>query len=149
MIFFLIGCEALNMTRERDINYLLHKYKTKQPGEAFTSKRLKMEYNNKEWRTNAKIRTCKYVMNELNIQGTSRDRCLEIVKSVPFKELHRQASCETIITCICFYIKKLDIPKRRTYDYSVCKEFGVDEEIFSLVISRLCDYYQRNRYAKN
>lgn len=132
----------------RDINYLLKKYKTKQPGEKFVSNRLKVEYNNKEWRLAAKIRTCKYVMDELNIQGTNRERCLEIVRTVPFKELHRQASCETIITSICFYIKKLETPQRRTFNYSVCKEYGVNEEIFSLIISRLCDYYQRNSLLK-
>ena len=134
------------MSRERDINFLLNKYQTKQPGEVFTSESLKEAYNNKEWRLAQKIRTCKYVMDELGLKGTDRDRCIYIVKKVPLKQLHRKASCETIITCICFYIKKLQTPKRRTYDYRVCKEYGVDEEIFSLVIARLCDYFQRNRY---
>ena len=134
------------MSRERDINFLLNKYQTKQPGEVFTSESLKEAYNNKEWRLAQKVRTCKYVMDELGLKGTDRDRCIYIVKKVPLKQLHRKASCETIITCICFYIKKLQTPKRRTYDYRVCKEYGVDEEIFSLVIARLCDYFQRNRY---
>lgn len=134
------------MSNERDINFLLRKYETKQPGETFKSNSLKQSYNNKEWRLANKIRTCNYVMNELGLQGTSRDRCLYIVKKVPLKELHRKASCETIITCICFYIKKLEAPKRRTWNYKVCKEYGVDEEIFSLVIARLCDYFQKNRY---
>ena len=134
------------MTRERDINFLLKKYSTKQPGEKFKSKRLKMDYNNREWRLAQKIRTCKYVMDELGIQGHDRDRCIYLVKTVPLKQLHRKASCETIITCLCFYIKKLQAPQRRTYDYSVCKEYDVDEEIFSLVISRLCDYFQQHSY---
>lgn len=137
------------MTRERDINFLLRKYETRQPGETFTSNRLKMDYGNKEWRLAAKIRTCKYVCEELGLKEEDRDRCIYIVKTVPLKELHRQASCETIITCICFYIKKLKTPKRRTYNYKVCKEFDVDEEIFSLVIARLCDYFQKNSYLKN
>ena len=134
------------MTRERDINFLLNKYKTKQPGEQFTSERLKMEYNNKEWRLAQKIRTCKYVMDELGIHGQDRDRCIYLVKKIPFKELHRNASCETIITGLCFYIKKLQTPNRRTYNYKVCKEYGVDEEIFSLIIARLCDYIQQHSY---
>ena len=136
----------LIMTRERDINFLLHKYKTKQPGEEFTSKELKDYYSNKEWRLAAKIRTCKYVCEQLGLTGSSRDRCIYIIEKVPLKPLHRNASCETIITCICFYIKKLETPKRRTYDYKVCKEYGVDEEIFSLVVSRLCDYFQQRAY---
>ena len=134
------------MTSERDINFLLRKYETKQPGEAYTSKKLKEDYGNREWRLANKIRTCKYVMDELGIQGQNRDRCIYIVKNVPLKELHRKASCETIITCICFYIKKLQTPKRRTYNYKVCKEYNVDEEIFSLIISRLCDYFQQRSY---
>ena len=134
------------MSSERDINFLLRKYETKQPGETFKSNSLKQSYNNKEWRLANKIRTCNYVMNELGLKGEQRDRCIFIVKRVPLKELHRRASCETIITCICFYIKKLETPKRRTYDYKVCKEYEVDEEVFSLVISRLCDYFQKNAY---
>ena len=137
------------MSRERDISFLLRKYETKQPGETFKTKRLKQDYNNKEWRMANKIRTCKYVMDELGLVGTDRDRCIYIVKNVPLKELHRQASCETIITCICFYIKKLQTPKRRTYNYKVCKEYGVDEEIFSLIIARLCNYFQEHSYMKS
>ena len=137
------------MSRERDISFLLRKYETKQPGEAFTSQRLKMDYGNKEWRLANKIRTCKYVCEELGLKGGDCERCIWIIKNVPLKELHRKASCETIITCICFYIKKLKTPKRRTYNYKVCKEFDVDEEIFSLVISRLCDYFQKNSYMKD
>ena len=135
------------MSRERDINFLLRKYETKQPGEAFTSNNVKDAYNNKEWRLAGKLRTCNYVMNELGLKGADRERCIWIVKNVPLKELHRKASCETIITCICFYIKKLKTPKRRTYNYRVCKEFDVDEEIFSLIISRLCDYFQKHSYV--
>ena len=137
------------MSRERDINFLLRKYETKQPGESFTSNRLKMDYGNKEYRLASKIRTCKYVCDEFGLKGGDRDRCIWIVKNVPLKELHRKASCETIITCICFYIKKLETPKRRTWNYKVCKEFGVDEEIFSLIISRLCDYFQKHSYMKD
>lgn len=137
------------MSQERDISFLLRKYETKQPGEAYTSKRLKMDYGNKEWRLANKIRTCKYVCEELGLKGVDCERCIWIIKNVPLKELHRQASCETIITCICFYIKKLKTPKRRTYNYKVCKDYGVDEEIFSLVMARLCDYFQQHSYLKN
>ncbi len=130
----------------RDIPYLQDKYSTKQPGECFVSTRLKMEYNNTSWRMAAKIRLCKYVMNELNIQGKNRERCIYIVKKVNLKELHRRASCETIITCICFYIHKLDNPKRNVNEYKVCTEYGVTEEIYSLIITRLCYYFQKNSY---
>ena len=137
------------MTRERDINFLLRKYETKQPGETFTSDNMKQDYNNKEWRLANKLRTCNYVMNELGIQGSNRDRCIYLVKKVPLKALHRNARCETIITCLCFYIKKLQTPKRRTYNYKVCKEYDVDEEIFSLIIARLCDYFQQHSYIND
>lgn len=128
---------------ERSITYLLRKYETKQPGEAFVSQELKQEYNNRKWRMKQKIRTCHIIMNQLNIQGTSRDRCLYIVKHVNLNTLHRNLSCEAIITAICFYIKKLDNPRIRLSDYTVCKEYGLNENSFSLILCRLCDHFQK------
>ena len=130
----------------RDVHYLLKKYSTKQPGERFQSQRLKTEYNNKNWRMAAKIHTCKNIMNRLNIQGANRELCLNIVRNVNLKTLHRKASCETIITCICFYVLKLDNPKRQIKEFSVCKEYHITEEIFSLVMVRLCNHFQKNTH---
>lgn len=128
-------CEGIKIRRTE---YLLNKYHTKQPGEHSNS------HDMKNWRMSAKIRVCKYVMNRLNIQGANREICLNIVREVDLKTLHRKASCETIITCICFYVFKLNNPKRKITQYSVCKEYNVTEEIFSLVIVRLANHFQKN-----
>ena len=130
-------------TSQRSVSYLLRKYETKQPGEVFVSQEMKQEYNNRRWRMKQKIRTCNIIMNQLNIQGPNRDRCLYIVKHVNLNTLHRKLSCEAIITAICFYIKKLDNPRIRLSDYHVCKEYGLNENNFSLIICRLCDYFQK------
>ena len=126
---------------ERSISFLLKKYATKQPGEMFVSNELKQEYGNKRWRMKQKIRICQIIMDQLNIKD--KERCLYIVKRVDFNTLHRQLSCEAIITAICFYIKKLENPRVRLSDYSICKEHGLNENNFSLIMCRLCDYFQK------
>ena len=133
---------------DRDVPFLLDKYETKQPGECFVSQRLKVEYGNKKWRLAAKIRVCKYVMDELRIQGVNRDMCLNIIQNINLKDLHRTLPCESIITCICFYIKMLNNPKARLEDYHICTEYKINNENFSLVMVHLANYFQKNSYLK-
>lgn len=132
----------------RSIEYLQEKYKTKQPGEVFVSDRLKVEFGNANWRMAGKIRLCKYVMDELRIEGDNREVCINIIQSINLKDLHRTLPCESIITCICFYIKMLSNPKARLEDYHVCTEYNVNNENFSLVLVHLCNYFQKNSYLK-
>ena len=131
---------------DRSISFLQDKYDTKQPGECYVSSRLQVEYGNKAWRMAAKIRVCKYVMNELRIQGFNRDMCINLVKKINLKELHRTLSCEAIITCICFYVKKLEKPEVTLEDYSVCSEYNVTDKNFELVMVRLANHFQKNSY---
>lgn len=132
--------------KPRSIDFLLRKYSTKQPGEVFSSDQVKREYNNKKWRMDQKIRICKNICRSMNIKGTSMDRCIDIVKKIPLKDLHRRASCETIITCICFYVKKADFSNVKLSDYTVCKKYNVSSSTYMLVVTRLCDYYQKHSY---
>lgn len=129
------------MTQE--INYLLNKYETKQPGECFVSDELKREYNNQEWRKKQKIRVCQNIMDRLNIKGTSRDRCINIIANIKLKELHHNGSCELIITAICCYVKRTMDSNFKLEDYNVCNEHGLNYKNFSLIVCRLCDYYQK------
>lgn len=129
----------------RDYQFLLDKYQTKQPGEPNTTLK---EYGMQTWRTRQRIRTCQNIMDQLNIQGGNRERCIHIVKTVPYKQLHRNGTEELITTAICFYIKKLLEPNADLEDYSVCKVHGLTYKNYTLIITRLCDYYQKNSIIK-
>lgn len=130
--------------KERNITFLLQKYETKQPGEHTTNKEISM----KNWRLKQKIRITQNIMNRLNIQGNNRKMCLNIIKNIRLKDLHHNAKCETIITAICFYIKKTENTNVKLEDYSVCTEYDLNYQTFSLVMCRLCDYYRKNSYMK-
>lgn len=136
------------MPHDRSINFLLRKYETKQPGEAYTSDEVKQEYNNTKWRLSQKIRICDNIINRLNINGRNKDLCHNIIKNIPLKQLHGNASCETIITGICFYVKRLENSNVKIEDYKVCNEYGLTYQNYSLIVGRLCDYYRKNSYMK-
>lgn len=125
---------------KRDIQYLLKKYETKQAGEPNNNKYMQ------EWRTKQKLRTADTIMQEMRITGTDKEIIYNIIKNVELKELHRNAKCETIITAICFYTKKLRNTSLRVQNYRVCNEHDLTENIYSTIITRLCNYYQQHTF---
>lgn len=61
-----------------------------------------------------------------------------------FKYLHRQLSDEAIVLSFIIYQKKLDNPRLRCYNYSICKKYGLTDITYTTIITRICNYYMLN-----
>ena len=58
-----------------------------------------------------------------------------------FKDLHRQASDETIILAFIFYLKKLDTPKLQLKNYKITKKYNLTDAVFELILCRITNYF--------
>ena len=58
-----------------------------------------------------------------------------------FKDLHRQASDETIILAFMFYLKKLETPKIQLKNYRITQKYRLTDTIFELILCRVTDYF--------
>ncbi len=72
-----------------------------------------------------------------------------------FKKLHGRAKKETIILAFIFYVKKIEDSHIKLENYKICKKYGLTNDIFILIICRVCDefvksspitYYDSYRY---
>lgn len=60
------------------------------------------------------------------------------------RRLHGRAKKETIILAFIFYIKKIEEPKIRLDDYQVTTKYDLTDNIFEIVICRICEYFMKN-----
>ena len=60
-----------------------------------------------------------------------------------FKRLHGQAKTETIILAFIFYIKINEIGRARLNDYKITGKYGLTDNIFEIIVCRLCEYYMQ------
>lgn len=128
---------------DRGIEFLLNKYKTKQPGERWNSKREK-ENGKGAWNMKQKIRTAQIMMSRLNIYGQDKERVIHIIQDIDnFKYLCKNCSCETIIAAICFYVMKSNKTKININDYSIFKEQNLTEKSCLTIITKIASYYQQ------
>lgn len=132
---------------ERNIEFLLNKYKTKQPGEILISENLKKDLNNNEWRKRQKLRMADNIMDRLNLKGTQRQRVKYLISNLDFNEVCRNCSNETIITAISFYIKKDSQTSAKLRDYKICEEYNLTETNFATIMVRLCSQIQKNNIS--
>lgn len=54
-----------------------------------------------------------------------------------FKELHKQASEETIILAFIFFVKKVEDSRTKVTNWKVCKEYGLTDHVFEIILCRL------------
>lgn len=138
---------GVRVSEARSIGFLINKYKTKQPGEIMFSDDLINEYGMHNWRNNQKIIEAKLIMNQLNMKNTQRSRVIHILKKIDnMKELCQNCSCRTIILIVCFYIMKIDNPKTHIERYQLWKDENLSWKKYALVVSRLCDRFQKNSF---
>lgn len=124
----------------RSINFLLSKYKTKQPGE-INPKTVDLK---KEWRENQKVRVAFKQMEELNVKGDLRKKVIWIITEGPgTKDLCARCKYETVTLAIIFYIKFLNTKKRPLLDYKLAREHGLTEEKYSNIITKLGGFFQK------
>lgn len=60
-----------------------------------------------------------------------------------FKSLHGHASKKAKILAFIFYIKKLEDPRIRLEDYQITKTYGLTDNIFEIIICRVCETFIR------
>jgi len=54
-----------------------------------------------------------------------------------FKELHKQASEETIILAFIFFVKKVEDSRTKVTNWKICKEYGLTDHVFEIILCRL------------
>jgi len=123
----------------RSVNFLLWKYKTKQPGE-INPENLDLK---KEWRENQKIRTALTQMDDLKITGDLQKQVLWILTEGPgTKALCGRCKFETVILAVIFYIKFSNSKKEKLERYKLARDAGLTEEIYSTIVTRLGKFFQ-------
>ena len=131
--------------RDRDIDYLLEKYKVRQKGEIWTPE-MKNEYKRKR-RIEEYLAISDNICGRLNLIGCQKEEVRNIIKTVPINDLHRTANIYTIITAICVYVKKIYSKNSLNWKrYGVCNEYGLTDQIFITVLCNLVKYYREHKY---
>lgn len=126
--------------RIRTPEYLLKKYKTKQPGE-INSKNVNLM---KEWRDNQKVRVALKQMEDLNVRGDLKNQVIWIITEGPrTKDLCARCKYETVTLAIVFYIKFINTKKRPLSDYKLAREYSLTEEKYSNIVTKLGGFFQK------
>ena len=120
------------MNNERDINYLLKKYETKQPGETWTLE-TEMKYKH-EYEYKQRTHTLDRIINERKSKGPfifTRDEKERAKYLIRKHHLKTPYSEEQIIAMIIVYVK-LEFHKStavRMYD-AILNDYGVSKDTF-------------------
>lgn len=138
------------------MDFLVDKYKTKQPGELWTTE--KETKTMRKWRLKQKIIYADTVMDQLNMKGVQREQVHHLLNDISnLKDLCRNCSNEKIIAVISFYIKFCTTPKLSLTHYNrykVCREHELSLELYSTIVSNIAKHFQSHaplspvRYVK-
>lgn len=126
--------------RNRSIEYLLKKYETKnwKEGEVI-NQRFK-----EEWRENKRFRFARKACETLHVKGELKDQVLWIIQNGPStKKLCGRCTCETATLAIIFYVKFLNTKKRPLEDYQVARKYGLTEEKYASIVTKLGGFFQK------
>ena len=117
------------MNRYDEIQYLLHKYSTKQPQERWSPKS-EIQYM-KLLRLNEKIKLFDGINSEFfNLTGSQRERAIYLIKKLDFKKICGQCSNEQIIVLICYFVKcEYFVGYSRKYCRKVFREYGISDNL--------------------
>ena len=127
------------------INYLIKKYdKSYVPGEKQSSETNKLLKRNQ--RKLIKHSICEDLFFEcdfLELNKVQRNFVHFLIDrfSDNFKRLHGKAKNEAIILAFIFYVKKIDDSRINVENYSICKKYGLTNDVFLLIICRICDSF--------
>ena len=132
---------------EDRLSYLLKKYDSSyvkgEKHSSETNKLLKQKQRRFE-----KHNICENLFFEINIYFApyQKDFVHYLIDyfSEDFKKLHGRAKNETIILTFMFFTKKIEDSRINLNNYSISKKYGLTDNIFKLVVCRMCDYYIKN-----
>jgi len=133
----------------RDINKLLQKYETKQPGEPIHIASL-TNADMKTWRMKQKIRQAQTTMSQMGLKGEQCDQLLHLVKEFDnIKQLCARCPYETVITALYFYVKFANTKKRPLSDYAIARENGLTEEKYGRIVTKLAKHFQKQNSIRH
>ena len=133
---------------EEDINRLIKKYNSPYvPGEIHSRKTNNMIKKNQ--RNAEKLSICNDLLFEcsfLNFTQNQKDFIYYLVNrfSDKFNKLHGRCKKEAIILAFIFYVKKLDDSRVMLCNYSICKKYGLTDNVFILIVCRMCDDFAKS-----
>lgn len=131
--------ESMKIIMWRDINYLLKKYSTKQPGEIWSPHSANQNYKLVKMKQKLKL------FDGINAQyfhlvGSQKERAKYLIKRLEFKKICGRCSEEQIIVLICFYVKCEYI---KDYDRNYCRKVFKEYNITDNLIDRFMVYLAR------
>lgn len=132
---------------ERGIEYLLDLYEN---NSSYENNYVKGEQRSTEtkrkMRHNRKLKNRYLLLDELLAEAkplTLTPNQYRLVKDLiydfnnRFKELHKQASEETIILGFIFFVKKVEDSRTKVTNWRICKEYGLTDHVFEIILCRL------------
>ena len=123
----------------RNINYLLRKYRSKQPEECWSKEaNLKLKNMNK---LNEQLEVFDKVNNEyFRLVGTQQDRAIYLIKHLNFNNICPYCNNEQMICLICYYVKCEYI---RNYERRRCQRAFDDLNVQDNLIDKFMVYLAR------
>lgn len=130
-------------------DFLINKYNQRVPYENRGKEHDKLR--KRESRIKKLYETCDDLFDECNnykrlrLSKYEQERVKFIVKTFGnnFEILHGQANSDTIILAFIFYIKINEMGRARLKDYKITSKYGLTDNIFELIVCRLCEYYMK------
>ena len=138
---------------DRSIEFLIKKYKKPYvPGEKHSTETSRLLKQNQ--RMAEKHLICDNLIQEcyfFNLTSSQKNFVHYLIDTLglDFKKLHGRAKKESIILAFIFYVKKLEDSRINLENYSICKTYELTDDVFLLVICRVCDYFIKKTPIQN
>ena len=135
------------MSNKRTGNYdeyvrLLNKYKTRHPLEKWSKESYKKE--KEEERLREYLFISNDIMDKMKLTGTQRRDLKWLIRHVPLRSLHTRMQIESIIVCLCIYIRKsYGEPNFKWREYKIVQENDIDCNALLVVVTNLCIWFSR------
>lgn len=133
-----------------DMEKLLNKYSTKQPGERWSSR---TDTRRKKIRDkNEQIRLFEGINGEyFRLVGTQKDRAKYLIKQLNFNKINPKCTSEQIIVMICYFVKReYDKFYRRKNCKTAFKDYKVTSDTLDAFAFSMYEYGINNTiFSKN
>ena len=132
------------MSMDRSVEFLLEKYKTKQPNEARTTKENRDIKRNQ--RNTEKHQLADIIMIDLPLDGETNKEVHYLINHYGnLNRLNSRATKETVIGCLFFYIMKSHNNKVRIEDYRALLRLNVTYDNYSTVLTNMLKFDNLNK----
>ena len=134
----------------KNIEYLLKKYSCNYvPGEKRSKEYDNMIHRKTTLQDNIHLLHCLNQELPTTLQLNQCDLRLIETLLVKFQgnlnSLHRQSKTEVILLAFLFYLNKMQNPRIQVENYTIFKKYGLTTQIYTVIITRVCDAYIRER----